>query len=246
MLLAAKGYNSEFDFTPQVNLLFMFSPVKRLPLFYRILPGNVRDVSSLKATIKESRIKDVIVIMDKGFYSKNNLSLLEKEKLNFILPLKRNNSLIDYEVIRSGDKKRFEEYFKFKGRFIWYYNCGKENLPVWVFLDERLKVKEQEEYLTKIETHPEFNYTIEGFHKNLFSFGTISVITNLKNVSAKKVFEYLKSRGEIEVMFDTFKNILKADRSYMRTDAGMESWMFINYLALTYHYKIDLSSLNPA
>ena len=238
MLLAAKGYNSEFDFTPQVNLLFMFSPAKRLPLFYRILPGNVRDVSSLKTIVKESGINDAIIVTDKGFYSKDNLRLLQREKLNFILPLKRKSSLIDYEVIRSGDKKKFEGYFKFKKRFIWYYNCGKGKLPVWVFLDERLKVKEQEDYLTRIKTHPEFNYTIEGFHKNLFSFGTIGVVTNLKNASAKKVFEYLKSRGEIEVKFDTFKNILKADRTYMRTDASMESWMFINYLALIYHYKI--------
>lgn len=175
----------------------MFSFTKRLPLFYRILPGNVRDVSSLKATIKESRMNDAIIREDVGFYSRDNLRLLEKEKLNFILPLKRNNSLINYEVLRSGDKKRFEGYFKFKGRFIWYYNCGRERLPVWVFLDERLKVKEQEDYLNRIETHPEFDYTIEGFHKNLPSFGTISVITNLKKASAKKVFEYLKSRQEI-------------------------------------------------
>lgn len=39
-------------------------------------------------------------------------------------------------------------------------------------------------------------------------------------------------------MFDTFKNILKADRTYMRKDASMESWMFINYLALIYYYKV--------
>ena len=98
MLLAAKGCNSEFDFTPQVNLLFMFSPAKRLPLFYRILPGNVRDVSSLKTIVKESGINDAIIVTDKGFYSKDNLRLLQREKLNFILPLKRKSSLIDYEV----------------------------------------------------------------------------------------------------------------------------------------------------
>ena len=39
-------------------------------------------------------------------------------------------------------------------------------------------------------------------------------------------------------MFDVFKNILKADRSYMRGDYSMEGWMFINYLSLLYYYKI--------
>lgn len=50
MILTEKGYNSDWDFTPRVNLLFIFSLEQRHPLFYRVLPGNVRDVSSLRAT----------------------------------------------------------------------------------------------------------------------------------------------------------------------------------------------------
>ncbi len=39
-------------------------------------------------------------------------------------------------------------------------------------------------------------------------------------------------------MFDTFKNILSADRIYLRSDYSFEAWMFINYLSLLYYYKI--------
>ena len=39
-------------------------------------------------------------------------------------------------------------------------------------------------------------------------------------------------------MFDSFKNILEADKTYMRSDHSMEGWMFINYLSLVYYYKI--------
>lgn len=237
MILSAKGYNSEFDFTPQINVLFLFSPKKKMPLFYRVLPGNVRDVKSLKTTIEESRIKEVIVIADKGFYSKENVQLLEKDGISYILPLKRNNFLIDYGVLEKGDRKKFEGYFQFKKRFIWYYRSGKD-LPVWVYLDERLRVKEQEDYLSRIQTHPEFGYTVEGFHRNQARFGSIALITNLKQLSAKRVFEYFKSRVEIEIMFDAFKNILQADRTYMRSDHSMETWMFLNFLALIYYYKI--------
>ena len=102
--LKAKGYNNEFDFSPQVNLLFMFSLEKMAPLFYRVLPGNVRDVNSLKATIEESGVEDVIIIGDKGFYSKGNIELLKEAKLRYILPLKRDNRLIDYRVIERGEK----------------------------------------------------------------------------------------------------------------------------------------------
>lgn len=241
IVFAENGYNGEFDFTPQVNVLFMFSFSNKLPLFYRVLPGNVRDVNTLKSTIYESGIKDVIIIGDKGFYSEDNIELLNRSEIKYILPLKRNSLLIDYGLMNNLDKREFESYFKFNKRYIWYYksktNKGSK-IPVWVYLDERLRVSEQEDYLTRIETHPELGYTKEGFYQQMSRFGTIALITNLKELSPEVVFQYFKSRYQIEVMFDTFKNILESDRTYMRTDRAMETWMFINYLALTYYYKI--------
>ncbi|HOJ38862.1 MAG TPA: transposase [bacterium] len=238
MMLTEKGYNNQWDFTPQVNLLFIFSLDQKLPLFYRVLPGNIRDVSSLKATIEESGIEDVIIIGDKGFHSEENIKLLERGRLKYIIPLKRNNQLIDYTLIKKGTKKAFKGYFRFQKKFIWYYRCGSKNFPVWVFLDENLRVEEEQDYLGRIETHPEEEYTINNFHKKSSSFGTISLLTNLKAVSAQKIFEYFKSRAEIEQMFDTFKNTLNADRSYMRSDYSLEGWMFINYLSLVYYHKV--------
>jgi len=236
MILSEKGYNSEFDWTPQVNLLFIFSVDKRMPLFYRILPGNVRDVRSLKSTLEESKIEEVVIIGDKGFYSQENIKLLEEAELQYILPLKRNNTLINYKILERGKKNNFEGYFRFQKRYIWYYKCKKGK--IWVFLDEKLKVKEEQDYLNRIETHPELGYNLSNFHKKQHKFGTLALITNLEGISAKKLFHYFKSRVEIEQMFDVFKNILKADRSYMRGDYSMEGWMFINYLSLLYYYKI--------
>ena len=87
-------------------------------------------------------------------------------------------------------------------------------------------------------SHPEFGYSIDKFYENEVKFGTIALLTNLKNLSGKEVYQYFKSRVEIEILFDTFKNILQADRSYMRSDAGLESWIFINYLSIIYYYRI--------
>ncbi|MGC8804393.1 MAG: hypothetical protein ACP5QD_00435, partial [Candidatus Ratteibacteria bacterium] len=42
----------------------------------------------------------------------------------------------------------------------------------------------------------------------------------------------------IEILFDTLKNVLQADRSYMRSNASLEAWIFINYLAIIYYYRI--------
>jgi len=39
-------------------------------------------------------------------------------------------------------------------------------------------------------------------------------------------------------MIDTFKNVLDADRSYMQDEHALEGWMFANYIALHWYYKI--------
>lgn len=67
--------------------------------------------------------------------------------------------------------------------------------------------------------------------------GTIAVITNLK-VSGEIVYDMLKSRVDIEQSYDTFKNTINADRSYMRDDYQLQGWMFVNFIALVLHYRI--------
>lgn len=89
---------SGFDF--KMNLLYMFSTDKTLPVYYRVLPGNIKDVSSLRLSIEEIGIKSVTIVADKGFSSRGNIELLHSINANFILPLKRNDSIISYDKLR--------------------------------------------------------------------------------------------------------------------------------------------------
>ena len=227
MSMVARGYNSLMEFEPQVNLLFMFNVARKRPMYYRIVPGDVRDVATFKATLEESGLMDAIIIGDKGFYSERNTELFEESGIRYILPLKRNSRLIDYTKAGSGDRREMDGYFEYMGRFIWYYCKEYGKRRVCVFLDDEARVKEGEDYLRRIKTHPEMGYTVEGYHRKYKSFGTLALITGMKDFGVEKIYSYYKSRGEIEVMFDTFKNLLHADRSYMRTDKAMEAWMFI-------------------
>ncbi|OJW66620.1 MAG: hypothetical protein BGO68_01555 [Candidatus Amoebophilus sp. 36-38] len=40
------------------------------------------------------------------------------------------------------------------------------------------------------------------------------------------------------MLFDSYKNLLEADSSYMHTDASMEAWTFIKHLTTKLYYKI--------
>ena len=43
---------------------------------------------------------------------------------------------------------------------------------------------------------------------------------------------------QIEVMIDTLKNVIEADSSYMHNEQSLEAWMFINFIALHWYYRI--------
>lgn len=230
-VMPSLGYNSLNEFTPQINLLFFFALDKRMPAYFRLIPGSVRDVSSLVLSIRESGVKNAVLIGDKGFYSERNVEEAEKAGLYYVFPLKRNSRLVDYSIIERGDKREFDGYFIFEKRVIWYYSYTVNKRRIVVFLDEKLRVEEERDFLLRD------NNDIEEFYGKLPRFGTVAVITNLE-CNAEKIYSMLKSRVEIEQMFDSFKNVLNADRTYLRDDHAIAGWMFVNFVSLLFYYRI--------
>ena len=230
------GKSKKGTFDSMVNIMFIFSISAQLPAYYRIMPGNIKDVKAFKLCLEESHITDAVIIADKGFYSENNIDLLIEEHLQFIVPLKRNNKLINYDNIKTGDKRQFGGYFKFENRIIWYYSlkAGKEIINI--YLDETLKAEEIKDYLDRIDKFPE-EYNIDEFHLHQYKFGTIALLNNL-NKTPEQVFTDYKSRSQIETMIDALKNVINADKSYMQNEQSLEAWMFINHITLHWYYKI--------
>ena len=92
--------------------------------------------------------------------------------------------------------------------------------------------------IQKIEKEHD-NYSIENYHNKANEQGTIALLTNLKtDIVPQKVYLHYKSRVDIEILFDTFRNVLMADSSYMRSNEAMETWLFINHLALIFYYRL--------
>ena len=76
-------------------------------------------------------------------------------------------------------------------------------------------------------------------HNKASEQGTITLFTNLQaDITPEKVHLHYKSRVDIEILFDTFRNVLMADASYMRSNEAMETWLFINHLALIFYYRL--------
>ena len=230
------GYNSHRQFEPQINLMYAFSADAHKPGYYRVLPGNIRDVKSFELSVLELGIENTVIIADKGFGSEANFELLENSNLNYIIPLRRNNGHCDRKILVAGNRASFDGYFLFNGRAIWYYEYQQDGKRYIMYLDDTLRAKEERDYLQRLEAGTE-NYTHEGFIEKQAAFGTIAFHTNLK-ANAKEVYTLYKTRGEIEQTFDFLKNLLEQDHTYLRDKYAVESWAFINHISLMLVYEI--------
>jgi transposase len=241
------GYNASGSYDPHVNLMYLFSTDAQMPVFYRLVPGNIREVSAMALTIKESQVKNAVIVADKGFYSKENIDQLDNEKLQYIIPLKRSSKLIDYTPMETKGRKGFSNFLRYNERIIWYSDTQiNDNQRVILFLDEDLQRNEQKDYLARVEKNldqkPESQtgtYTLENYHLKAQQIGTIALLTNLdpKN-TPQQIYEFYKCRAAVEILFDTFKNILFADVTYTRSNEALEGWLFINHIALIFYYRL--------
>ena len=183
-------------------------------------------------------IQNVIYIADKGFYSKDNVAMMKAQNLQYIIPLQRNNKLIDYHPLQQANFKSKLSYFIYQKRIIWHYSYNIEGERFITFLDEGLRAKEEADYVARISTLPE-TYTEEKFAQKLNSFGTLTFTYNIKSdKTPQEIYEAYKQRNEIETIFDAYKNFLKADVLYMQNRYVLEGWLTANFIAMIAYHKL--------
>ncbi|MDR1051057.1 MAG: transposase, partial [Deltaproteobacteria bacterium] len=228
MSLPDIGHNTSGRWDPQVNIMYVFArSLLPQPVFYRCVRGNIPDVSAMKLTM-ESMGKDCIstVVADAGFASAENFEMLAESDIKYIVPLKRNtNEIVSTDLnVRSN----YKHAFTYTERSVIAYEQDKDGYRIIVFRDERMRYKEMSDFIANLEKKnlairemkkkhksAEFNIGEEAIKSDPY-FGTIIIRTNLDD-SPQEVYETYKMRVAIEQCFDTLKNTLSQDHSYMHS-----------------------------
>jgi hypothetical protein len=116
------GKSKDGDGLPQISLALLFGQKSGLPAYYRKLPGNITDVTTVErliAGVGYLDIRKVMLVMDRGYYSRKNVNDLMKKHCKFIIGAK-----ISLEFIQSRlaggrtDFDRREHYNSETGLFV--------------------------------------------------------------------------------------------------------------------------------
>lgn len=225
--LAEKGYNSEGLYLKQINFVLVVSQDRRLPVMIKPIPGSVRDVKALKTAIDEVFGRKCILVLDRGPASYVIPEMLKEREVGFILPLKRNFRIVDYDM-------PLKKIFIFRGRGI---NWGKKRVDhgfLYMFEDVKLRAEEETNFIERVKEGREKRSRLE---MERGKFGKIPILSNL-DLNGEEIYKLYKSRQRIEVVFDALKNELENDKTYLSDDDAIRGYFFVSFISLYFYCKI--------
>ena len=151
--MAEVGYDSKSRYSPQVNLIYMFSLTESgsYPEYYKQYLGSVPDVSAFQDIIHETRIKekDATIIADKGFGSNDNYDLIEDSGMNYIIPLRRGN--LETKGSIPSNISDYKDAFIYHNRNIHTSSIEKDDYNIHLYLDGSLYNAEVKDVIRRAE-----------------------------------------------------------------------------------------------
>ena len=250
------GYNHCNIEDPQINLLYCFSlEPDKMPVYFKANPGDKTDISVIKDAIREAGTKNVIMIADKGFGSDSNFKVYKENGIDYIVPLKRNDSCIDYTGIEQIGIKAYTGAFTFNGRPIFYLvqqdieivkkrgrpKEGEKNYTVKkdlvvTYMDQTMKTKEISDYSRRMSSG-RAGYSLEDLQEKESAMGTLT-LRSCVDLEPQKLYETYKEREIIEDANKAYKHVLDNTASWMQDEKAYQGWLFLNHISLMLYYRL--------
>ena len=237
--LSAKGYNPRHSQNPQARILYVFEKDSHRPVFYRVVQGSIVDKAAFMDTVRAAGCKDCIIIADKGFYSKRNVSALLNAGMKFILPLQDNTVNVPDSFYQNNDDSKWDAVFTYNKRPVWYWKhpSGNKGNYIYTFRDDFRKAEMEGHFVEETEKdYGEADRKPTDVLKEI-RLGYFSFCSNL-NVDPKEIYLSYKQRWDIEQCFDYLKNSVSTSASHAHTDEYFRGWAFLNHVSLLYYYGL--------
>lgn len=250
------GYNNYGIEDPQINLLYFFTlnPLKA-PVYFKSNYGDKVDGSVIRDALRESGIQDATMIADKGFGSEENFVLFKENEIDYIIPLKRDDSLIDYSAIQNQSIRAFEGSFSFNGRAIFYLTqqeikirklrgrpkSGRRNYVIEkdliiTYMDQTMKSKEISDYQSRLSEGRKA-YSFEDLTAKEPAMGTLTLRCS-KALTPEELYCTYKEREIIEDANKAYKHVLDNTAFWMQDDKAYDGWLFLNHISLMLYYRL--------
>lgn len=226
------GKNKENDPLAQLNLALVFGQDSGLPFYYRKLAGNIPDVSTIKHLLADFNalgFDKVKLVMDRGFYSEDNINALLGERLKFIIAAGTHLSYVRKQIDRVYDSIRsFENLDEQHGLYSSTIRTD------WEFQKERPARKDVIREKRRVFLHIYFNsekYADEEAHFNRRLLSMKREITSKKRDPNHEAF-YKK-------YFEVTDTPVRGGKVPVKEDVVKQAKRYFGFFALMTNEKMD-------
>jgi hypothetical protein len=220
----------------EIRLITVLDKISELPVYYRYVPGNIVDVSTLTMIINELRAYNIDIaqaILDAGYFSEDNLKLLYNFDIPFLtrmVPRKGfYESLIKMYAPNILDQSN---YVKHGGRTLFIKKI-KETLfdikmPVNIFIchDREKYNSDSAKYFEKYDE----NIAKEEYELDKLKFG-IFILVSTVDLEANNVLSTYYNRQSIEQLFDYIKNDINILPLRMHSEETFSGHLLLSFIA---------------
>ena len=203
------------------KLIYVVNACNGVPIFYRLIPGNILDINTLNNTLKhleEYNVKIGKCLFDAGFNSNENFEQFYNEKneniIDFITRIKTNDK--QYKQIIEKNYKDFE---------------SNENFVK--YLDRYLFIKEFTIKIGPNNTYPAYLYLAKDVNRKNEENEKILMQASTSDLPKDKVYEMLNKTGFFGLISASKKGIDQILPAYYQRQSIEETFDFSkNYTRL--------------
>lgn len=170
-------------------MLLTWGTTSHRPGFLKLLPGVTHSAQTVVNAILESGLQDCIAVMDEGFWSPDNMNMLEQGGIHYAMALRR-----DLQLVKHATQSKYRDYFRYRKRAQWYCSTPWDGRVIYHFLDKSIADQEESSYLERVEHG---RSTMTDYIRLKHGFGTLSILTD-KGFTAEETYKLYKERWEVE------------------------------------------------
>ena len=208
-----------------IFVLYAYDVQLMEPIFCDVVGGNTLDAKALLRFIDRNHLKEGIIVTDKGFQLNEIESYLTKHPmLHFLLPIKRNNKLIEQYEMTSGYQKALEgQYAGVLGKKV----KMEDGRFLYSFSDPDRAWAEDKAMRCQLSLHQEED--LEQYEAKHKLFGVIVFISDL-DLDLNTVYKRYDERWILESTFALFKGDLGLFTTAVQDEYSVRGREFVNYI----------------
>jgi hypothetical protein len=227
----------------EVRLIYIVDIKSGLPLFFRYNPGNIIDVSTLKASLNELKEHGVSVnqaILDAGFCSESNIQALYDAKIHYIIRLPSNRKVFIDAIAKFREEVLSDQCrYIHSGRAIGIKRIATTAFGHHGYIYLCVDYNRRNEELTKFTQGAlEDKMPRDEWSTHTNKMGFFAIVSS-KKIEPADLLPLYYTRQTVEQVFDVLKNDAKGLPLRAHNEDTFRGHLMLSFMSVMLNLKLN-------